>query len=146
MSEGMEQIDRLMEQVARLYQEGRYKQAFAVSQQACDLARREVGARHPLFAASRGLDRDLALSEAQRYTRDATVAELRRECLTPVMIERLAAGDASARRHLEQLAQKPDDHRPFENPLYWGAFICQGDPSPLPSMKTAGEPEPQAGA
>jgi hypothetical protein len=52
LSEGMEQINRLMERVARLYQEGRYKQAFAVAQQACDLTRREVGARHPLFAAS----------------------------------------------------------------------------------------------
>jgi hypothetical protein len=52
MSEGMEQINRLMERVARLYQEGRYQQAFAVAQQACDLTRREVGARHPLFAAS----------------------------------------------------------------------------------------------
>jgi CHAT domain-containing protein len=95
---------------------------------------------------TRGLDRDLALSAAQRATRDATVAELRREWLTPEMIERLAAGDVSARRHLEQLAQKPDDHKPFERPFFWGAFICQGDPSPLPSTKTAGEPGPQAGA
>jgi CHAT domain-containing protein len=79
----------------------------------------------------RGLDRDLALSEAQRCTRDASIAQLKDEWLSPAMIERLAAGDADARRHLEQLAQEPDDHRPFEKPLYWGAFICQGDPAPL---------------
>jgi CHAT domain-containing protein len=80
---------------------------------------------------ARGLDRDLALSHAQRATRDATVGELKGEWLTPTMIERLAAGDANARRHLEQLAQQADGHRPFAHPLYWGAFICQGDPAPL---------------
>jgi CHAT domain-containing protein/tetratricopeptide (TPR) repeat protein len=93
---------------------------------------------------TRGLDRDLALSEAQRATRHATIAQLKAEWLAPAMIERLAAGDADARRGLEDLAAKPDDHRPFESPLFWGAFICQGDPSPLPPTKTAGEPKPQA--
>src|SRR5262245_11232025 len=95
---------------------------------------------------TRGLDRDLALSEAQRATRDATIAQLKAEWLAPAMIERLAAGDAVARRNLAALAAKPDDHKPFERPFFWGAFICQGDPSPLPSTKTAGEPGPQAGA
>jgi tetratricopeptide (TPR) repeat protein/CHAT domain-containing protein len=82
---------------------------------------------------TRGLDRDLALSQAQRATRDVTVAELRGEWLTPAMIEQLAAGNGDARRRLQELAQKPDDHRPFAPPLYWGAFICQGDPAPLPA-------------
>ena len=95
---------------------------------------------------TRGLDRDLALSDAQRATHDATVGQLKAEWLAPAMIERLAAGDATARRSLETLAAKPDDHTPFERPFFWGAFICQGDPSPLPSTKTAGEPAPQAGA
>jgi CHAT domain-containing protein len=80
------------------------------------------------------LDRDLALSEAQRATRDATIAQLKAEWLAPAMIERLAAGDANARCHLEQLARLPDDHRPFASAFHWGAFICQGDPSPLPAM------------
>jgi CHAT domain-containing protein len=83
---------------------------------------------------TRGLDRDLALSEAQRYTRDATIAQLKAEWLAPDMIEQFAAGDAEARRSLEALAAKPDDHRPFERPFFWGAFICQGDPSPLPAV------------
>ena len=95
---------------------------------------------------TRGLDRDLALSEAQRSTRDATIGQLKAEWLAPAMIERLAAGDAEGRRRLVELAAKPDEHRPFEAPFYWGAFICQGDPSPLPAAKTAGEPETQAGA
>jgi CHAT domain-containing protein len=82
---------------------------------------------------TRGLDRDLALNEARRATRDATVAQLKAEWLAPAMIERLTAGDAEARRSLEALAAEPDDHKPFERPFFWGAFICQGDPSPLPA-------------
>jgi CHAT domain-containing protein/tetratricopeptide (TPR) repeat protein len=82
---------------------------------------------------TRDLDRDLALSRAQRATRDATVGQLKQEWLTPTVIERLAAGNAEARRRLEDLAAKPDDHRPFEHPVYWGAFICQGDTAPLRS-------------
>jgi CHAT domain-containing protein len=86
---------------------------------------------------TRGLDRDLALSEAQRSTRDATIGQLKAEWLTPAMIEKLAAGNANALRYLQQLAQKPDDHRPFADPFFWGAFICQGDPSPLPEVNKA---------
>jgi CHAT domain-containing protein len=83
---------------------------------------------------TRGLDRDLALSDAQRATRDVTVGELRAEWLSGTTIERLAAGDAEARRVLEELARQPDGFRPFEHPFYWGAFICQGDTAPLPVM------------
>jgi tetratricopeptide (TPR) repeat protein len=83
---------------------------------------------------TRRMDRDLALTEAQRFTRDASVGQLKQEWLSPAMIERLAGGDAEARRRLEALAARSDDHRPFESPFYWGAFICQGDPSPLPTL------------
>jgi CHAT domain-containing protein len=82
---------------------------------------------------SRGLDRDLALREAQRATRDVTVGQLKQEWLTPSTLDRLAAGDAETRRSLENLAAKPADHQPFAQPLYWGAFICQGDTAPLPA-------------
>jgi tetratricopeptide (TPR) repeat protein len=81
-----------------------------------------------------GLDRDLALSEAQKAARDVTVGRLRGDWLSDAVIERLASGDAGARRVLEELARQPDDHRPFEHPFYWGAFICQGDTSPLPAV------------
>jgi CHAT domain-containing protein len=87
---------------------------------------------------SRGMDRDLALSEAQRATRDATVAELKKEWLTPALIEKFASGDANLQSYLQHLAQQPDDHRPFADTLYWGAFICQGDPSPLPAAAVPG--------
>jgi CHAT domain-containing protein/tetratricopeptide (TPR) repeat protein len=88
---------------------------------------------------TRGLDRDLALSEAQRATRDVTVGRLREQWLSPEAVEQFAAGDAGARHHLEQLARQPDEHRPFASPFYWGAFICQGDPSPLPAVSKAAE-------
>jgi tetratricopeptide (TPR) repeat protein/CHAT domain-containing protein len=83
---------------------------------------------------ARGVDRDLALRDAQRATRDVTVGELRAEWLSGTMIERLAAGDAEARRALEELARQPDGHRPFAHPFYWGAFICQGGTAPLPAV------------
>ncbi len=79
----------------------------------------------------RRLDRDEALHEAQRYTRDATVGQLRQEWLTPLCIERLGGDSKAGRAYLEQLGRQPDGHRPFEHPFYWGAFICQGDPGPL---------------
>jgi hypothetical protein len=56
---------------------------------------------------------------------------LKGEWLTPAMIEQFAAGDTSARHNLQQLAQQPDDHRPFAHAFYWGPFICQGDTAPL---------------
>jgi CHAT domain-containing protein/tetratricopeptide (TPR) repeat protein len=94
---------------------------------------------------TRGLDRDLALSQAQRATRDATVGQLKQEWLTPAMIERLAAGDAEARRRLDDLSAKPDGYQPFEHPVYWGAFICQGDTAPLRASagdRATSQPEP----
>src|SRR5262249_3291787 len=79
----------------------------------------------------RGMERDLALSAAQRATRDVTVRELRNDWLSEAMIEQFAVGDAGSKLNLQDLAEKPDDHRPFEHPFYWGAFICQGDTRPL---------------
>jgi hypothetical protein len=48
----MEQIDRLMVQVAQLSKEGRYQQALPVAQHICDLTHRVAEAQHPDFAAS----------------------------------------------------------------------------------------------
>jgi CHAT domain-containing protein len=83
---------------------------------------------------ARGMDRDLALSEAQRATRNVTVGQLRDEWLSDMAIGRFGAGNVEARDHLRRLAQGPDEHRPFEQPFYWGAFICQGDTAPLPAV------------
>jgi CHAT domain-containing protein len=82
---------------------------------------------------SRGLDRDMALSQAQRSTREVTVGQLKQEWLTPALIDQLAAGDVGTRRALQEMAGQPDGQRPFEHPFYWGAFICQGDTAPLPA-------------
>jgi CHAT domain-containing protein/tetratricopeptide (TPR) repeat protein len=84
---------------------------------------------------NRGLGRSEALRDAQFATRDATIGQLREHWLSPEVIERLGASDPEARRHLQVLAQQPDDARPFRKPLYWGAFICQGDPGPLPRTR-----------
>jgi CHAT domain-containing protein len=76
--------------------------------------------------------RSEALREAQFHTRGVTIGQIRDRWLNAEMIERLSAGNPKVRRELQELAQEPDDYRPFTHPLYWGAFICQGDPNPLP--------------
>jgi hypothetical protein len=80
---------------------------------------------------ARGLGRSAALREAQRALRDITIAELRAAGLAPEVSERPREGKIEGLRVLEGLNEEPDEHRPFADPYYWGAFICQGDPAPL---------------
>jgi len=81
-----------------------------------------------------GHGRDQALRHAQDELRRLTMGELRADWLTPEMILRLlAAGDPGVEFYLDELAARPDEHRPFEHPYFWGAFICQGVPAPLGS-------------
>ncbi len=63
--------------------------------------------------------RDQALREAQQYLRCCTIGQLRQDGWLD---------NASAR----ELAERPDHDSPFAGPYFWGAFICQGDPEPLP--------------
>ena len=84
---------------------------------------------------TRKFPRDEALQAAKRFTREVTVGQLRDHWLTPAMIEQLAAEDEGLRHTLEALAQRPDDARPFAQPWFWGAFICQGEPDPLRPFK-----------
>jgi CHAT domain-containing protein len=79
----------------------------------------------------RGMGRDAALRDAQCNTRDVTVAQLRAGWLSPAMIDQLAARDEAARCGYQELARHPDNHQPFRQPRYWGAFICQGSMAPL---------------
>jgi CHAT domain-containing protein len=88
------------------------------------------------------MPRDEALREAQLFTRQATVGQLRQRWLLPRLIPILAADDPLIRADLERLAAFPDAYRPFELPYFWGAFISQGDPTPLPCVTVA---EPQRG-
>jgi CHAT domain-containing protein len=84
------------------------------------------------------LGRAESLRKAQAFVRTLTIGAIRETWLAPAMVDRLAAGDAGTREHLRHLAQQPDDHRPFADPYYWGAFICQGNPGPLESVRPAG--------
>jgi CHAT domain-containing protein len=79
----------------------------------------------------RHLGRADALHDAKHHVRTLTVGAIRETWLSPAMIARLAAGNAEAERDLRELSRVPDSHRPFVDPFYWGAFICQGDPGPL---------------
>ena len=78
----------------------------------------------------RGLPRDETLRRAQRYVRDLTVADLGESW--PEVINR-AARDVKTDDEPRDLRTGPDDYRPYARPYYWGAFICQGNPSPLPA-------------
>jgi CHAT domain-containing protein len=79
----------------------------------------------------RNLDRDESLREAQFYIRDLTVGEIRAQWLHTEAIELLAAGDKRIASYYQRLARKPDEYRPFEEPYYWGGFICQGSTKPM---------------
>ncbi len=85
-------------------------------------------------SSNRPFSRSESLREAQFHTRDVTISQIRDRWLNAEMIERLSAGNVRTRRELQELAQEPDDYRPFTHPLYWSAFICQGDLSPLPPL------------
>ncbi len=80
------------------------------------------------------LPRDQALREAQDYLSQVTIGKIRKPWLNKRIIKKLAAGDLKTENVLKQLSNQPDDHQPFKHPFFWGAFICQGDPSPLPSF------------
>lgn len=80
----------------------------------------------------RRLPRDRALREAQLYLRHLTVGEIRSGWLSPAIIDQPGGDHGDFRRELETLAQAPDGTCPFAHPFYWGAFVCLGDPSPLP--------------
>src|SRR5262249_50274170 len=79
---------------------------------------------------TRGSERDLALSEAQRYLRDLSVGQIRSTWLRRLM-DAQVAGDPATREELERLVVLPDDNHPFADPACWGAFICQGNPARL---------------
>lgn len=79
----------------------------------------------------RAMTRHESLHEAQKFTRNLTIGEMRLAWLTTGMIDRLSAGSERVKHWLEDLVRRPDGHRPFRDAYYWGAFICQGDPGSL---------------
>jgi CHAT domain-containing protein len=86
----------------------------------------------------RKMERNEALRQAQLYIRDVTVAALREDWLNAQTIEKLAHPGTAARRELEEIAANPDTHRPFSDTVYWGAFVCQGNPGCLPGSERFG--------
>jgi CHAT domain-containing protein len=84
----------------------------------------------------RNLDRDESLREAQSYTRDINVGQLRGRWLHTEAINQFAGGDKRVAGYYQRLARKPDHYRPFEEPFYWGGFICQGSTEPLGTVET----------
>jgi CHAT domain-containing protein/tetratricopeptide (TPR) repeat protein len=72
-----------------------------------------------------------ALREAQRYVRTVTVGRLRADWLTEAAISTLAGSNEALESALESLAGVADDVAPFGAPVFWGAFVFQGDPEPF---------------
>jgi CHAT domain-containing protein len=83
------------------------------------------------------LDRNEALRRAQLYVRDVPVGALRQEWLNARVIDQYGVTGPGARRQLEEIAAKPDSHRPFRDRVYWGAFVCQGNPGPLTALSVS---------
>jgi CHAT domain-containing protein len=84
---------------------------------------------HNLLTEKMG--RAKALEQAQFYVRDLTIAQMRPQWLTPEAITRITDRNLDIGNQLRELSQKPENYHPYAHPRYWGAFICQGDASPL---------------
>lgn len=79
-----------------------------------------------------GFGRCDALLAAQDYVREVTIGELRSDWLTVETIDQFAAGSEEAKFELErEYVHQPNELRPFAQPFFWGAFICEGQPGQL---------------
>ncbi|AFY33129.1 tetratricopeptide repeat protein [Calothrix sp. PCC 7507] len=75
-----------------------------------------------------GMGRNEALHKSQDYIRTITVKELRQSTLgIEVLKELLKVNKLSADIEIDCLAKDT----PFQHPFYWGAWICQGNTTPL---------------
>ena len=81
---------------------------------------------------TRNMGRADALKESQYYVRDLTIRAIRDSWLSNEIIEEIRQRSEATGSYLRQLQQMEDGDRPFEHPRHWGAFICQGNPGPLP--------------
>jgi CHAT domain-containing protein/predicted negative regulator of RcsB-dependent stress response len=68
-----------------------------------------------------------SLRDAQIYLRNLMVRDIRDTWLSGEMIEFFAAGNEREKHRLKKLTRKSRVYRPFADPFYWGAFICQGN-------------------
>ncbi|MBR8829443.1 MAG: CHAT domain-containing protein [Gomphosphaeria aponina SAG 52.96 = DSM 107014] len=80
-----------------------------------------------------------ALQQAKDYVRHLTVGQMRQQWLTEEAIFLRRCFDnmteekdkQKAAEELRNLSQKSDNHRPYEHPKYWGAFVCIGNPDKI---------------
>lgn len=77
------------------------------------------------------MGRAKALEQAQFYVRDLTIEQMREQWLTPEAISWVSEHSQDIGKDLRKLSQKSDHHCPYAHPQHWGAFICQGNPTPL---------------
>ena len=74
-----------------------------------------------------------ALEEAQYYVRDLSIEQMGPKWLSKDTIDSIRERSRATADFLEDLNQRRDrSYQPFEPPGFWGAFICQGNPDPLP--------------
>jgi CHAT domain-containing protein/tetratricopeptide (TPR) repeat protein len=83
---------------------------------------------------NKGLERDESLREAQMFLRGLTIKEIR-NLLTDDVINRISDGNDKIKQEIDQFLKLPDSTTPFADPLFWGAFICQGVTYPLHSKR-----------
>lgn len=75
-----------------------------------------------------GLGRADALQDAQNYIRTITIKELQQSSLGLAVLEEL-------QRLIPQDYQFCQDNRLLEHPYFWGAWVCQGDTTPMVKFK-----------
>jgi CHAT domain-containing protein/tetratricopeptide (TPR) repeat protein len=78
-----------------------------------------------------GLGRGEALRNAQIYIRDLNVDELKKYFEDNPTLHSQLRESEPLNKQLEKLLELPLDHSPFSHPIYWGAFITQGDAGPI---------------
>ncbi|HBL13592.1 MAG TPA: hypothetical protein DD379_19775 [Cyanobacteria bacterium UBA11162] len=85
-----------------------------------------------------GLGRAAALEDAQNYIRTITVQELQQSPLGRHVLDELNKFVAHSNEINSQTDYFSQDDTPLAHPYFWGAWVCQGDTTPMTlSINTA---------
>jgi tetratricopeptide (TPR) repeat protein len=83
-----------------------------------------------------GMGYSEALQKAQKYIRKITVKELRQSTLgLEVLKEMLRVNELSQQSNIDF----HEEDRPLEHPFYWGAWICQGNITVNPPIRSSSQ-------